>query len=59
MGYANPIESMGRGEVRRCGKLAGVDGVIVVDYPPEECGRHGPVRQGRHRLHLPARADLH
>ncbi len=37
MGYANPIEAMG---VRRFVVEAGthgVDGVIVVDYPPEEC----------------------
>jgi tryptophan synthase alpha chain len=37
MGYANPIEAMGQ-EVfaDRC-REAGVDGVLVVDYPPEEC----------------------
>ncbi|MEX1073930.1 MAG: tryptophan synthase subunit alpha [Burkholderiales bacterium] len=37
MGYANPIESMGTGRFVRAAKEAGVDGVIVVDYPPEEC----------------------
>ena len=37
MGYANPIESMGSDEFVRCAKSAGVDGVLVVDYPPEEC----------------------
>ncbi|MBW7859750.1 MAG: tryptophan synthase subunit alpha [Rhodocyclaceae bacterium] len=37
MGYANPIEAMGGGRfVERAG-TAGVDGVLVVDYPPEEC----------------------
>ena len=36
MGYANPIERMGRTEFARAAKAAGVDGVIVVDYPPEE-----------------------
>ena len=36
MGYANPIEALGEAEfVERAGE-AGVDGVIVVDYPPEE-----------------------
>jgi tryptophan synthase alpha chain len=36
MGYANPIEAMGvDGFVDRA-RNAGVDGVIVVDYPPEE-----------------------
>jgi len=37
MGYANPIEAMGQGEFIRAAREAGVDGVIVVDYPPEEC----------------------
>jgi tryptophan synthase alpha chain len=37
MGYANPIEAMGAEKFVRSAKDAGVDGVIVVDYPPEEC----------------------
>jgi len=37
MGYANPIEHMGREAFARAAKDAGVDGVLVVDYPPEEC----------------------
>jgi len=37
MGYANPIEAMGTERFVREAKAAGVDGVIVVDYPPEEC----------------------
>ena len=37
MGYANPIEAMGAERFVREAKAAGVDGVIVVDYPPEEC----------------------
>ena len=37
MGYANPIEAMGTREFLARAKGAGVDGVIVVDYPPEEC----------------------
>jgi tryptophan synthase alpha chain len=36
MGYANPIEAMGEGEFVERATAAGVDGVIVVDYPPEE-----------------------
>ena len=36
MGYANPIESMGVGIFAERAHSAGVDGVIVVDYPPEE-----------------------
>ena len=37
MGYANPIEAMGLEKFAAAAKAAGVDGVIVVDYPPEEC----------------------
>ena len=37
MGYANPIEAMGIERFLGAAKDAGVDGVIVVDYPPEEC----------------------
>jgi tryptophan synthase alpha chain len=37
MGYANPIERMGRDAFAQAAKAAGVDGVLVVDYPPEEC----------------------
>jgi tryptophan synthase alpha chain len=37
MGYANPIEAMGVEKFMARAKVAGVDGVIVVDYPPEEC----------------------
>jgi tryptophan synthase alpha chain len=36
MGYANPIEAMGVGAFVQRAHDAGVDGVIVVDYPPEE-----------------------
>jgi tryptophan synthase alpha chain len=38
MGYANPIEAMGTAEFAGRAQRAGVDGVIVVDYPPEEAG---------------------
>jgi tryptophan synthase alpha chain len=37
MGYANPVEAMGVDKFVAAAKAAGVDGVIVVDYPPEEC----------------------
>lgn len=41
MGYANPIECYdqhhGSGSFVTDAKSAGVDGVLVVDYPPEEC----------------------
>ena len=37
MGYANPIEAYGQAEFAADAASAGVDGVLVVDYPPEEC----------------------
>ena len=41
MGYANPVERYdqrhGAGSFVRDAAAAGVDGVLVVDYPPEEC----------------------
>jgi tryptophan synthase alpha chain len=37
MGYANPIEAMGTEKFTQAAKTAGVDGVLIVDYPPEEC----------------------
>jgi tryptophan synthase alpha chain len=41
MGYANPIERYdqreGEGAFIAHAREAGVDGVLVVDYPPEEC----------------------
>jgi tryptophan synthase alpha chain len=36
MGYANPIEAMGIPAFIAAAREAGVDGVLVVDYPPEE-----------------------
>jgi tryptophan synthase alpha chain len=43
MGYANPIERheqrQGAGAFASDAAKAGVDGVLVVDYPPEECER--------------------
>lgn len=41
MGYANPVERYDLGHGRhafvRDAAAAGVDGVLIVDYPPEEC----------------------
>jgi tryptophan synthase alpha chain len=41
MGYANPVERydqrLGEGAFVRDAVAAGVDGVLIVDYPPEEC----------------------
>lgn len=36
MGYLNPIEIMGYEEFAQAAQAAGVDGVLVVDMPPEE-----------------------
>ena len=41
MGYANPIERMGAEAFAKAAKEAGVDGVLVVDYPPEEAVEFG------------------
>jgi tryptophan synthase alpha chain len=41
MGYANPVErydlARGKDAFIRDAAAAGVDGILVVDYPPEEC----------------------
>ncbi|MGE4242755.1 tryptophan synthase subunit alpha [Ramlibacter sp.] len=41
MGYANPVEryelAHGEGSFARDAGQAGVDGILIVDYPPEEC----------------------
>ena len=59
MGYANPIERYGVERFVADAQAAGVDGVLVVDYPPEECAEFAALLQGaRHRSDLPARADL-
>lgn len=36
MGYLNPIEAMGYAEFAVAAREAGVDGVLIVDLPPEE-----------------------
>ena len=41
MGYANPVEAYGIDAFARDAQQAGVDGVLVVDYPPEECAGFG------------------
>jgi len=38
MGYANPVEAIGPECFADRAKAAGVDGVLTVDYPPEESG---------------------
>ncbi|MBA2659343.1 MAG: tryptophan synthase subunit alpha [Nitrosospira sp.] len=36
MGYANPIEAIGYETFTARAKVCGIDGVLTVDYPPEE-----------------------
>ena len=50
MGYANPVEryelAHGKAAFARDAAAAGVDGVLIVDYPPEECeGFAGELKQ--------------
>lgn len=46
MGYANPIEAMGAEKFVAAARAAGVDGVLVVDYPPEECAPFAALARG-------------
>jgi tryptophan synthase alpha chain len=47
MGYANPVERYGSAAFVQEAKAAGVDGVLIVDYPPEECAEFaGQLRAG-------------
>lgn len=47
MGYANPIEAMGMEKFADAAAAAGVDGVLVVDYPPEEAVAFGAALKAR------------
>jgi tryptophan synthase alpha chain len=55
MGYANPVErydlAHGKDAFIRDAAAAGVDGVLVVDYPPEEC-EHFAAKLKTHGLDL-------
>ncbi|MDL9998428.1 tryptophan synthase subunit alpha [Variovorax sp. J22P240] len=52
MGYANPVERYdlvhGKGSFVRDAAAAGVDGLLVVDYPPEECEDFAAELQAHH-----------
>lgn len=43
MGYYNPIHAFGRERFVEAARAAGVDGLIVVDLPPEEDDELGPL----------------
>ena len=47
MGYANPIEALGLEKFADAAAAAGVDGVLVVDYPPEEAMAFGAAMKSR------------
>ncbi len=47
MGYANPIEAMGTRTFAVAARASGVDGVLVVDYPPEECVEFAELIRGQ------------
>ncbi len=47
MGYANPIEAMGQERFADAALQAGVDGVLVIDYPPEESAEFAAMLRAR------------
>ena len=47
MGYANPVERYGVERFADDAAAAGVDGVLVVDYPPEECREFAQLLRAR------------
>jgi tryptophan synthase alpha chain len=51
MGYFNPILAFGPARFAEAAKVAGIDGCIVVDLPPEEADELAPAL-GTHGLHL-------
>ncbi len=56
MGYLNPVERFGYAEFARAAGAAGVDGVLMVDCPPEEmaCLREALDQNGIHAICLVA-----
>ena len=47
MGYANPVEHYGVARFVADAQAAGVDGVLIVDYPPEECETFAAALKGQ------------
>lgn len=48
MGYANPVESMGQDVFAAAAQAAGVDGLLIVDYPPEEIDAFASMLEQHH-----------
>jgi tryptophan synthase alpha chain len=57
MGYANPVEAMGLEKFAAAASAAGVDGVLIVDYPPEEVGNCPPSKISGSFLDLPQKSN--
>lgn len=51
MGYCNPVEAMGIGRFAEVAASAGVDGVLLVDCPPEESAPYAEALR-RHAIDL-------
>jgi len=45
MGYLNPVEIMGYERFAKKAQIVGVDGILIVDLPPEEMGEFQPLLQ--------------
>ncbi|MCH7881490.1 MAG: tryptophan synthase subunit alpha [Proteobacteria bacterium] len=43
MGYLNPVEILGYERFSDLAEAAGVDGILIVDMPPEEAGEFSPL----------------
>ena len=43
MGYLNPVEAMGYQAFAQAAQKAGIDGVLMVDMPPEESGENAKI----------------
>ena len=43
MGYLNPVEAMGYEVFAKAAQAAGIDGVLMVDMPPEESGDNAKI----------------
>jgi tryptophan synthase alpha chain len=43
MGYLNPVEAMGYQTFAKSAQQAGIDGVLMVDMPPEESGENAKI----------------
>ena len=43
MGYLNPVEAMGYKAFAKAAEQAGIDGVLMVDMPPEESGDNAKI----------------